>query len=273
MSFILDALKKSESDRQRQNGPALYEVKVAAPRSQLPYWAIGLIVLLGINLVIVAWALLRRPSHEAEGQIAAVSTQPAPASPPAPITYAPPQVTAPPGPTSQPPGMPANTNAKAPPATFIAGGQPPPAQDGAPPEANPATTSDLPPEEDSTRSTNAATGSRRPPGASGEAAGNPDDYAPATEPSKRAALGFHVTRGTAEGVPLYSQVASGAGIPELRLDMHAYDVNPDKRFVLINMKKAREGDMLPDGTTKVDTITPDGVVLDHEGTKFLLPRP
>jgi general secretion pathway protein B len=55
--------------------------------------------------------------------------------------------------------------------------------------------------------------------------------------------------------------------------MHAYDNNPQKRFVLINMKKEREGDMLPDGTTRVDTITPDGVVLDHEGTKFLLPRP
>jgi general secretion pathway protein B len=74
-------------------------------------------------------------------------------------------------------------------------------------------------------------------------------------------------------VPLYSQVASGTGIPELRLDMHAYDANPQKRFVLINMKKEREGDMLPDGTTRVDTITPDGVVLDHEGTRFLLPRP
>jgi len=32
MSFILDALKKSETDRQRQATPALFEVKVAAPR-------------------------------------------------------------------------------------------------------------------------------------------------------------------------------------------------------------------------------------------------
>src|SRR5205823_4881514 len=31
MSFILDALKKSESDRQRRSGPALFEVKVAPP--------------------------------------------------------------------------------------------------------------------------------------------------------------------------------------------------------------------------------------------------
>ena len=36
MSFILDALKKSENDRQRQASPALFEVKVAAPRRRFP---------------------------------------------------------------------------------------------------------------------------------------------------------------------------------------------------------------------------------------------
>lgn len=62
MSFILDALKKSETDRQRQNGPALFEVKVAPPRNGLPLWAVGLGVLLAVNLIIVAWVLLRRPA-------------------------------------------------------------------------------------------------------------------------------------------------------------------------------------------------------------------
>ena len=68
MSFILDALKKSETDRQRQNGPALFEVKVAPPRTGLPLWAVGLGVLLAVNLIIVAWVLLRRPAQaEANG--------------------------------------------------------------------------------------------------------------------------------------------------------------------------------------------------------------
>jgi hypothetical protein len=62
MSFILDALKKSETDRQRQNGPALFEVRVAPPKTGLPLWAIGLGGLLAVNLVIVAWVLLRKPS-------------------------------------------------------------------------------------------------------------------------------------------------------------------------------------------------------------------
>jgi general secretion pathway protein B len=62
MSFILDALKKSETDRQRQNGPALFEVRVPPPRSGLPLWAVGLAALLAVNLLIVGWVLLRRPA-------------------------------------------------------------------------------------------------------------------------------------------------------------------------------------------------------------------
>src|SRR5215469_17033746 len=63
MSFILDALKKSESDRQRQGGPALFEVRVAPPRTRLPLWAIAIALLLVVNLGIVMWMLLRHQAH------------------------------------------------------------------------------------------------------------------------------------------------------------------------------------------------------------------
>src|SRR6185312_5563709 len=80
MSFILDALKKSETDRQRQNGPALFEVRAAPTRDKLPLWAVGLGVLLAVNLVIVAWVLLRRPaSAEAAAQASAAGVQQQPA--------------------------------------------------------------------------------------------------------------------------------------------------------------------------------------------------
>mgnify|MGYP001590362261 FL=1 len=39
MSFILDALRKSEHDRQRQSGPALAEVPIAAPKPKSNVWA------------------------------------------------------------------------------------------------------------------------------------------------------------------------------------------------------------------------------------------
>jgi general secretion pathway protein B len=86
MSFILDALKKSENDRQRATGPAIFEVRVAPPRSRLPLIAAGVGVLLLINLVVVAWIMLRKPAgNEATAAVApppipgAVAQAPAPA--------------------------------------------------------------------------------------------------------------------------------------------------------------------------------------------------
>src|SRR6266853_4177809 len=82
MSFILDALKKSESDRQRQSGPALFEVRVAPPRTGLPPWAIAVAALLVVNLAIVMWMLWRHPATRTPDTSAAGATTPAPAPPP-----------------------------------------------------------------------------------------------------------------------------------------------------------------------------------------------
>ena len=103
----------------------------------------------------------------------------------------------------------------------------------------------------------------------GAQSSNPDDYAPAAEPNNTS--GFHVRRATAEGLQLYSDAVANGGLPELRVDMHTYALKPQDRFVLINMKKAREGDMLP-GNVKVESITPDGVVVSYHGAQFLLPK-
>lgn len=66
MSFILDALKKSENSRLRQDHPAIFDAQAAAVRRQgLPRWGIALMVLLGLNLLILAYALWR-PSEQPE---------------------------------------------------------------------------------------------------------------------------------------------------------------------------------------------------------------
>jgi hypothetical protein len=101
---------------------------------------------------------------------------------------------------------------------------------------------------------------------------NPDDYEPATEPG--AALGFnHIKRATDSGLTLYQDAAAapGAGLPQLRLDLHVFASKPQERFVMINMHRLREGDSLPEGV-RVESITPDGAVLSHNGSKYLLPR-
>ena len=57
----------------------------------------------------------------------------------------------------------------------------------------------------------------------------------------------------------------------LRLDVHVYAEQADRRFVLINMKKYREGDRLAEGPS-LEFITPTGIVLAHRGERFRMDR-
>ena len=66
-------------------------------------------------------------------------------------------------------------------------------------------------------------------------------------------------------------LAQGAQLPELRLDLHVYDVDPAKRFVFINMRKLREGETLPEGV-QLEAVTPTGARLSYRGQQFTLDR-
>jgi general secretion pathway protein B len=242
MSFILDALKKSETDRQRQSAPALFEVKVAAPRRRFPLWAIGLAALLGVNVVVLAWVLLREPAAPAAAT-APAAAQPAPAAPLPPNVVYVPAVMIP---------QPANGQAIAPAAA--------PATLPAAPEAGVVAPSAAPPlAEDPLLSAD-------------EAAVPPDfdanDYVPAMTPSQANA---EATRRSTPGfLPSRDEVlAKGTQLPDLKLDLHVYAGNPADRFVFINMRKLREGETLPDGV-RVDQITPRGADLSYRGTRFSL---
>ena len=57
----------------------------------------------------------------------------------------------------------------------------------------------------------------------------------------------------------------------LHLDIHVYSDKPAERFVFINMVRHREKSRLAEGPV-VQEITPEGVILDYQGTRFLLPR-
>ncbi len=60
MSFILDALKKSEAERARQAGPALLEMHIARPRRRVAPWFVILVLLLAVNLAVLLWFVLRQ---------------------------------------------------------------------------------------------------------------------------------------------------------------------------------------------------------------------
>lgn len=60
--------------------------------------------------------------------------------------------------------------------------------------------------------------------------------------------------------------------PKLVVEVHVYDDNPLRRFILVNGKKYRETDTLLEGPRVVE-ITPDGVIVEHRGSQVLLELP
>jgi len=239
MSFILDALKKSENDRQRQSAPALFEVKVAAPRRNFPLWAVGLGVLLGVNVLVLLWFLLRQPAPDAPTATASNQVGTAPASSAAPAGM----VTVPATSTYIPAG--------APPAVTLGNGNADAgvvAPSAAPPLAEEPVLSgqepSVPPDYDAR------------------------DYRPAVTPAQANAIA--AARREGSSVPSRDEVlAQGAQLPDLRLDLHVYDPDPAKRFVFVNMRKLREGDSLPEGV-RLDSITQSGARFSFRGTQFTL---
>src|SRR5688572_9029663 len=94
VSFILDALRKSEHERQRQGGPGISDLKPAIVAARLPGWAIALAALLLVNIVVVLVLVLRggaasqparapettnAPETAAARQSAPAAAQPSPA--------------------------------------------------------------------------------------------------------------------------------------------------------------------------------------------------
>ncbi len=59
MSFILDALRKSEIERQRQSGPIMAEFPVARDDRRLPVALVVIGLLLAVNIAVVVYFMLR----------------------------------------------------------------------------------------------------------------------------------------------------------------------------------------------------------------------
>jgi general secretion pathway protein B len=251
MSFILDALKKSEIERQRQAIPGLMDSRPLPPRAKLPLWAAALIALLAVNLVILAVVLTRR-APPAAASLAAPATAPVTEAPGSPAAAA---------------MDPAATNAAAPSPAASARTAPdhfspmdaPHPSDAAPPVYAP----EIPAAQDHSaaahRSARAAS--------SGEAATRhaasaaPDPLLTESNPS------------ASEVLPSINEInlADQPALANLHLDVHVYATQPSERFVYINMRKYREGATLAEGPV-LERIRRDGVVLSYQGLRFVLPR-
>lgn len=224
MSFILDALKKAEAERQRQSGPTLLELRVTAPRRRWPTWSVLIGILLVANIIVVLGTALRpRPAAEASGAPAA-AVPPAVAAVPTVLTTAPAAAV----PAAQPAAQPAAVQSAA---AIATSGERDASEDNAAPSPR-------------------------------AAAANPADE----EPALPATSALPASVSEAE-LPSLSEL--GGTVPALRLDLHVYAERAADRYALINMHKAREGDMLPEGA-RVVAIDRDGVELSYRGTQFML---
>ena len=75
-----------------------------------------------------------------------------------------------------------------------------------------------------------------------------------------------------EVLPTFRELGgTSANLPDLHLDIHVHSPVPTERFVFVNMRKYIEGQNLSEGPA-VERITSEGVILNHRGLRFLLPR-
>jgi general secretion pathway protein B len=233
MSFILDALRKSEHERQRRTAPTLAATPLAPRSSRTPWIFLGLGFLLALNLVGLVAFWIWRDGREAAPR-AAAPREASPGSAPVPGATVP---STSPGPAAQRLIRPLTEEA------LSARPDPlPGAPDTPDPELLPRT----------------------------GGAGGTERVTPMPAPPRSPAGPASDTAGVPTVDQL--DAAATAGLPVLNLDLHVFLPDPARRFVFINGTRYGEGATLKEGPI-VERITRDGAVLNHRGVRFLLERP
>lgn len=247
MSLILDALRKSEAERRRGQSPDLYGANASTPaprRDGFRHWPI----LAGGALVLVAVALLFWPHAPPDidagtpAGASATATRAATRVDAAPTAAALTAV-APTAATQMPiSAQPALAPTPPTPSSVTLATLRAPARLAADAPAPAATTPVAPP-------TPAPTQMPTPTPASVEPAPPRDD------------------------LPTLAILAAGerAALPPLKLSMHVWNSDPAQRFAIVDGQRLTEGATI--GSAVVAEIRHDGVVLDVNGRRVLLPRP
>jgi general secretion pathway protein B len=290
MSFILDALRKSEHERQRQTGPALAELPVAPAKPRSNLWAPVVVALLLVNLAVVGVFLIRKareagPAASAPAASTAMPPQqkvPAPATAPAPPRQAVPATTMAPAPAAVAPSRQAPSLAG--PAARSIAPPPPPVLSQAATGANRNSlaeeASTAPPTLDPRMAAAAAAAPPGPPAVMRAAPVKPGSVIYESLPDS-AALGggaqsssqrpAQAASARANALPPVDELYATGAVQPLNLDLHVWSTKPSERMVFINSHKYHEGDSIQDGLV-VSEITSGGVVLDYRGRSYMLSR-
>jgi general secretion pathway protein B len=237
MSYILDALRKSDKQRQRGTAPTLLTAQATATPAQpatLRYVLLA-VALVGAGIAI-GWLRPWQPEP------------PAPAA--APLTAAKPPQSSPRQTASAPLPVPpeiAGTQEQEPPAQKSTSTAPP-----APVPTNAVIKQDRP--------APARTESHRAP--TRAVAAVPKKTATREKPARTGAAPEQRVMTMAE-LPVQIQQE----IPGMSISVHAYSSQPGNRLVSINDRLLREGMSVAPGLT-LEQITPDGMIFSYKGYRF-----
>jgi general secretion pathway protein B len=206
MSFILDALKKSETERLRKDAPGIASIPESGRQKSSTRWIWLVLALITVNLVVLA-GLMMKVNQE-------TVTTDAPLESLASAT--------------QPESAVVRTEDIAEPDLDV------------PTMATTENTSEQPVAENS---------------------------APPETPDSTQTASFD------RGLDTFNDLRANGTLmlPDMHLDIHVYSGDAADRFVFVNMSKYKENATLAEGPV-VSEITPDGVILSYQGSRFLLPR-
>jgi general secretion pathway protein B len=258
MSLILEALRKSEAQRRLGQAPDLHSTATSAtPRGRLPRWLLPALALMLVGAV--AWWLGRMAVPDPSNGMA---TEAIVAPLPLPLETGPSPVATPDAPAS---GMsPAASSPPATPAATATDAAAPAAARAPAPAPSPAPAPAV---------TRPAAETTTPPAAAPQSGPQPaPGIPPATHDAPAAAA--TATDGVEHDLLRLADLpaATRARLPELRISMHVFAEEPTRRFAIIDGRRVGEGGLL-EGQGVVEAIRRDGIVVDFDGQRVLLPRP
>lgn len=238
MSYILEALKKLEQKRQQEGTPNLLTLqgdvtRVRQKRPLWPYVTLGVVLLNSIIVLLLFWIAPWKNVGQPlppQPQVARESTLP----PPANVT---------------------NKNKE----QLKAGDK----KDVPPPEKKDLT--QPAPSQPPTPVTGKVAPESTPPKAAHVQPAAPIKTSP--ESSLREIKPVKPSKKVLSIKELPAAIKSS--LPELKMTVHSFNEQPQSRFVVINNNTIRE-DQLINVDLKVEQITPNGVVLNYQGHRFVL---
>lgn len=266
MSYILEALKKSQRQRELGSVPRLTTEQAPLRRpgaAGMPWWIAG-VALLSAGAAVFLYDTFGRHLLRADGAASVATAQHAPAPPAAPVAT---------GAGVESPGIvqasAPDVQPSPPTADSVAAG----ADEFAAPLAETAAAAPgfAPPADGGTTHYPAEAAAADDVWADTEPQAPARDGTLANAASMERTPAAPVERAPVQSLPLLAQLPFDAqrSIPSISLNVHVYSHNPAERFVFLNMQKYREGERSREGVL-IEEITPDGAILRYGQQRFRL---